>query len=164
MSSNGRPYVLRDGASPIQTLALSDRATNLEDIERRLKLDILDEARRYGGMILTHDEVNGQEIIPTWVSVDETSIQTPKEVWEEVKEKGWRVEYWRIPIAPDRPIEVSSTILCDLRELTRKDNYLDAYMSVLQKADPLTTSLVFNCGMGVVRSKPTLPLAEAERS
>ena len=59
-------------------------------------------------MILTHDEVSGQETVPTWVSVDEASIQTPKEVWEEVKEKGWRVDYWRIPIAPDRPIEVSS--------------------------------------------------------
>ncbi|KAK1923782.1 inositol hexakisphosphate-domain-containing protein [Papiliotrema laurentii] len=134
---NGRPYVLRDAAAPFSTLALSDRATNLEDIERRLKLDILDEARRYGGMILTHDEVSGQETVPTWVSVDEASIQTPKEVWEEVKEKGWRVDYWRIPIAPDRPIE---------------DNYLDAYVRVINKADPLTTSLVFNCGMGVVRT------------
>ena len=82
----------------------------MEDIERRLKLDILDEARKYGGMILTHDEVSGQEIVPTWVSVDESSIQTPREVWEEVAEKGWRVEYWRIPIAPDRPIEVSTDI------------------------------------------------------
>lgn len=117
-NSNGRPYVLRDAASPFQTLALSDRATNLEDIERRLKLDILDEARRYGGMILTHDEVNGQEIVPTWVSVDETSIQTPKEVYEEVKERGWKVEYWRIPIAPDRPIEVSSIYCYSVCELT----------------------------------------------
>ena len=104
---NGRPYVLRDAAKPTTTLALSDRAKNLEDIERRLKIDILDEARKYGGMILTHDEVSGQEIIPTWVSVDEKSIQTPKEVWEEVAQQGWRCEYWRIPIAPDRPIEVS---------------------------------------------------------
>ena len=106
---NGRPYVLRDATTPYSTLNLSDRATNLEDIERRLKLDILDEARRYGGMILTHDEVSGGEIIPTWVSVDDASIQTPKEVWEDVKAQGWRVGYWRIPIAPDRPIEVSAT-------------------------------------------------------
>lgn len=113
--SNGRPYVLRDASSPFRTLALSDRAKNLEDIERRLKLDILDEARKYGGMILTHDEVSGQEIVPTWVSVDESSIQTPREVWEEVAEKGWRVEYWRIPIAPDRPIEVRPGLLTRLR-------------------------------------------------
>lgn len=107
MGSNGRPYVLRDASNPLQSLTLSDRATNLEDIERRLKLDILDEARRYGGMILIHDEVSSGDIIPTWMSVDEESIRTPKEVWEDVKKDGWRVDYWRIPIAPDRPIEVS---------------------------------------------------------
>jgi len=99
--------VLRDASNPLQSLTLSDRATNLEDIERRLKLDILDEARRYGGMILIHDEVSSGDIIPTWMSVDEESIRTPKEVWEDVKKDGWRVDYWRIPIAPDRPIEVS---------------------------------------------------------
>ncbi|OXH32476.1 hypothetical protein J008_03246 [Cryptococcus neoformans] len=134
---NGRPYVLRDASTPYQTLALSDRASNLEDIERRLKLDILDEARKYGGMILTHDEITGGTIIPTWVSVDEESIQTPKEVWDDMKRQGWRVDYWRIPIAPDTPIE---------------HNYLDAYVSVLKNADPQTTALVFNCGMGVVRT------------
>ncbi|ORX37949.1 inositol hexakisphosphate-domain-containing protein [Kockovaella imperatae] len=134
---NGRPYVLRDAASPFKTLAFSERAANIEDIERRLKLDILDEARRYGGMILTHDEVSGGALIPTWVSVEDRTIKTPKEVWNQYKEAGWRVEYWRIPIAPDTPIE---------------DNYLDAYVNVLQKVDPLTTSLVFNCGMGVVRT------------
>lgn len=31
----GRPYVLRDAAEPRRNLALSDRAENLEDIERR---------------------------------------------------------------------------------------------------------------------------------
>ncbi|ORY34932.1 inositol hexakisphosphate-domain-containing protein [Naematelia encephala] len=134
---NGRPYVLRDAANPFQILGLSSRSTNLEDIERRLKLDILDEARRYGGMILIHDEVSSGEIQPTWMSVDEGSIRTPREVWEDVKSEGWRVGYYRIPIAPDTPIE---------------DNYLDTYVSVLRGVDPLNTSLVFNCGMGVVRT------------
>nr|KIR85732.1 hypothetical protein I308_03840 [Cryptococcus tetragattii IND107] len=134
---NSRPYVLRDASTPYQTLALSDRASNLEDIERRLKIDILDEARKYGGMILTHDELTAGTIIPTWVSVDEESIQTPKEVWDDMKRQGWKVDYWRIPIAPDTPIE---------------HNYLDAYVSVLKNADPQTTALVFNCGMGVVRT------------
>jgi hypothetical protein len=108
IKSNGRPYVLRDAATPLQTLALSDRATNLEDIERRLKLDILEEARKYGGMILTHEEVTDGEIIPIWMGVDEENVRTPKEIYEQVAREGWRVTYWRIPIAPDRPIEVSS--------------------------------------------------------
>jgi hypothetical protein len=90
----GRPYVLRDASNPFQTLTLSDRASNLEDIERRLKLDILDEARRYGGLLLFHDEVS-----------------TPREVWEDVSDEGWMVKYFRIPIAPDRPIEVTQVSL-----------------------------------------------------
>lgn len=120
---NGRPYVLRDASQPFQTLALSDRATNLEDIERRLKLDILEESRKFGGMILTHDEVSNGKLIPTWMSVDEASIRTPKEVYEDIRREGWRVEYHRIPIAPDRPIEVStydrSQLKCRITTWTR---------------------------------------------
>lgn len=36
---------------------MSDRAENLEAIELRLKNDILAEAHKYGGLILTHNEV-----------------------------------------------------------------------------------------------------------
>lgn len=43
---SGRPFVLRDASEPRRTLALSDRAENLEAIENRLKNDILQEAIR----------------------------------------------------------------------------------------------------------------------
>lgn len=33
-----------------------------------------------------------------------------------------------------------------------QDNYLDAYLRVIRDTDPLHTSLVFNCGMGAVRT------------
>lgn len=107
INSNGRPYVLRDASTPFQTLNLSNRAVNLEDIETRLKQDILEEARKYGGMILIHDELENGHLVPTWMSVDEHSIRSPKEVYEDVKQEGWRVDYYRIPITPDTPIEVS---------------------------------------------------------
>ncbi|RXK36343.1 hypothetical protein M231_06380 [Tremella mesenterica] len=134
---NGRPYVLRDASDPFRTLTLSDRAPNLEDIERRFRLDVLEEARRYGGMILIHDEVTDGNLVPTWISVDEETVFTPRDIWHDIKAQGWRCDYWRIPVAPDRSIE---------------DNYLDAYVNVLKTIDPVTTSLVFNCGMGVVRT------------
>ena len=38
-------------------MKMSDRAENLESIELRLKNDILVEAHKYGGLILTHNEV-----------------------------------------------------------------------------------------------------------
>jgi hypothetical protein len=57
-------------------------------------------------MILTHEEISSGEVIPTWMSVDEGSLKTPREIYEDVAKDGWRVGYWRIPIAPDKPIEV----------------------------------------------------------
>jgi hypothetical protein len=44
---SGKPFVLRDGSVPKTTLALSDRAENLEGIEDRLKSDILKEAKKW---------------------------------------------------------------------------------------------------------------------
>jgi Inositol hexakisphosphate len=41
---SGSPFVLRDSSGPRETLPLSDRAENIEDIERRLKKDILVES------------------------------------------------------------------------------------------------------------------------
>ncbi|KAF8223849.1 hypothetical protein L208DRAFT_1314989 [Tricholoma matsutake] len=144
---SGRPFVLRDASEPRRTLSLSDRAENLEAIENRLKNDILQEATRqvrilwFGGLVLTHNEVgpgNGEgAILPTWTSVDNRNVKTSRELWEAMKSQGWNVDYHRIPISPDRPIE---------------DNYLDAYVQVIRATDPLRTALVFSCGMGAVRT------------
>ncbi|CAE6436067.1 unnamed protein product [Rhizoctonia solani] len=133
----GRPYVLREVSDPKTALQLSDRASNIEAIEDRLKADILTEAQRFGGLVLTHVEADSESLIPTWTSVDADSVKTPLEVWQEAKEEGWNVEYHRIPITPDRAIE---------------DNYLDAYLNVIKSVDPLETALVFHCGMGAVRT------------
>ncbi|KAJ6561916.1 inositol hexakisphosphate-domain-containing protein [Mycena capillaripes] len=138
---SGRPFVLRDSSQPRRTLSLSDRAENLEAIENRMKNDILQEANRYGGLILTHNEIAADSgegaIVPTWTSVDTSNVKTSRELWGQMKEQGWNVDYHRIPVAPDRPIE---------------DNYLDAYLRVIRATDPLRTALVFCCGMGAVRT------------
>ncbi|RPD74988.1 hypothetical protein L226DRAFT_508637 [Lentinus tigrinus ALCF2SS1-7] len=138
---SGRPFVLRDASEPRRTLKLSDRAENLEEIERRLKADILAESAKFGGLVLTHNEVASDSgegaILPTWTAVDTNNVRTQRELMENMKHDGWNVDYYRIPISPERPIE---------------DNYLDAYLRVIKETDPLTTALVFNCGMGAVRT------------
>ncbi|KAI9453330.1 inositol hexakisphosphate-domain-containing protein [Russula earlei] len=138
---SGRPFVLRDSSEPRKTLPLSDRPENLEAIEQRLKNDILAESVRFGGLILTHNEIAIEDgdgaILPTWTAVDSNNVRTSRELWEYMRSEGWHVEYHRIPISPDRPIE---------------DDYVDAYLRVIKNADPLRTSLVFSCGMGAVRT------------
>uniref|UniRef100_A0A0W0FRV3 Metal ion binding oxidoreductase n=1 Tax=Moniliophthora roreri TaxID=221103 RepID=A0A0W0FRV3_MONRR len=138
---SGRPFVLRDASQPRRTLSISDRAENLEAIEMRLKNDILQEATRYGGLVLTHNEIASDSgegaILPTWTAVDTNNVKTSRELWTHMKNEGWNVDYYRIPISPDRPIE---------------DNYLDAYLNVIKTTDPHKTSLVFSCGMGAMRT------------
>ena len=133
---NYKPFVLRDWSAPTTTLSLSDRAENLEQVELKLKEDILRESRRsaftivvytigplrvsdcffdrYGGLILTHDELENGDLIPTWTSVDSGSVYTLKESFSRLQDEGWTVMYYRTPISTDRPIEVS--LLFDHRE------------------------------------------------
>jgi hypothetical protein len=59
-------------------------------------------------MILTHDELETGELVPTWTSVDEQSVITFREVHEKMKSEGWVFDYYRTPVSSDRPIEVSS--------------------------------------------------------
>lgn len=58
-------------------------------------------------------------------------------VFEDFKKNGYRLNYFRIPICPEQAPE---------------DNYFDEYVRVIKSLDP-TDPLIFNCGMGVVRSK-----------
>ncbi|KAG8898129.1 hypothetical protein FRB99_007645 [Tulasnella sp. 403] len=134
---SGRPFVLRDSSAPRDSITLTDRAENLEAIEKRLKADILAEAAKFGGLILTHHELDNDEIIPTWTAVDSTTVKTQREVIEEMKTEGWSVVYHRIPITRDHPIE---------------DNYIDAFVNIIKDTDPFETPLVFSCGMGAVRT------------
>jgi len=126
--------VLRDGAQPTRTYAVSDRAENLEGIENRLKQDILREAQKYGGVIQVAEERASGEIISTWVTAD--SVRTVRELWEEVAKDGYNVAYHRVPVTRDQSPE---------------DRYLDSYTSILATI-PTSSSLVFNCGLGVVRT------------
>lgn len=152
---SGRPFVLRDSAEPRTALRLSDRAENLEAIETRLKADILAEAAKYGGLLLTHNEAavsgiaDGQAaILPTWTSVDNGNVKTMRELMGQMAEQGWNVEYHRIPISPDRGIE---------------DNYLDAYLRIILQTSPTDTALVFSCGTGAARTTLAMVAASVVR-
>lgn len=101
----GRPFVLREAERPIDNFSLSERADNLEGIEQRLKSDILNEAGRYGGLLMVHEEDEQGGVRPAWVAVDADEVKTLREVWEGLSLAGWRCDYHRIPIAEDQPME-----------------------------------------------------------
>ncbi|GAA5911266.1 hypothetical protein JCM6882_004080 [Rhodosporidiobolus microsporus] len=150
----GQPYVLREASHPTRTYAISDRAENLEEIEARLKQDVLRESARYGGLILVHSETPTSPspslpsapspartpttvLQPTWISTDE--VLTTRELFTFLRTPqggSYLVSYHRTPVGRDQ---------------SPNDGYLDLYTRLLARV-PTSTSLVFNCGAGVVRS------------
>jgi len=138
-----QPFVLREAANPTRTYSISNRAENLEEIEARLKQDVLKEAQRYGGLVLVHSEDptppssssnSPNTITPTWVSAD--NVRTVRELFSQVREKGYNVTFHRTPVSRDQ---------------SPGSGYLDLYTSLISTI-PTTSSLVFNCGVGVVRT------------
>lgn len=63
---------------------------------RTLSYLIVSNLCRYGGLLLTHNEVavdNGDgTILPTWTAVDSHNVKTPRELFETMRKSGWNVE------------------------------------------------------------------------
>ena len=76
----------------------------------------------------------GGVIINTWVSTN--AVRTVRELWNEVASEFSNLSYHRVPISKDQAPE---------------QGYLDSYTSILASV-PTSSSLVFNCGLGVVRT------------
>jgi hypothetical protein len=58
-------------------------------------------------------------------------------VFQSFQTEGYRLKYFRIPISPEQAPD---------------DNYFDEYINVIRNLEP-TDPLIFNCGIGAVRSK-----------
>jgi len=132
---NGKPFVLRDEHASFRNLTTFSGITpdRLEDLEKRLKQDVLAEALEYKGKILLHGEVDAGEIVGVWEAVDESSVQTPREIYESLMAQGYNVAYHRIPITAGEPPE---------------PNDFDALFRVICQANSQQDSFVFNCQMG----------------
>ncbi|KAI8059223.1 inositol hexakisphosphate-domain-containing protein [Gongronella butleri] len=144
---NGNPYVLREYADPLHSMNsfVGINASRLEMVEERLKADVIRESKTLGGLLLVHQELEDGTIVPCFIAADQ--VQTPKEVFLSFQEKGYSLKYFRIPIRPMQAPE---------------DNYFDEYVRVIKSLDP-TDPLIFNCGMGVVRTTMGIVMAQIIR-
>ncbi|KAI8393383.1 inositol hexakisphosphate-domain-containing protein [Radiomyces spectabilis] len=144
---NGYPYVLRDYADPMQNMGafLGINSVRLEKVEERLKADVLKEASSMGGLLLVHQELSDGTVVPCYIAAD--TVQTPREVFRVFQAEGYRLKFFRIPISPEQAPE---------------DNYFDEYVRVIKSLDP-TDSLIFNCGMGGVRTTVGIIIAQIIR-
>ena len=130
---NGRPLNLRL-ASHLNENAQNPGASGqeVEKTEEQLKQDILREAARNGGRILLHDEGPDGRPIARWETITPESVQTPREVFDMLRQEGYKVDYARIPVTDEKSPEL-------------KD--FDALVERLKSADP-DAPLIFNCHAG----------------
>ncbi|RKP01076.1 hypothetical protein CXG81DRAFT_12437 [Caulochytrium protostelioides] len=141
---NQKPFVLRDAERPLARLTTFSgiNAERLEGLERRLKDDILREAQRHHALLLVHEETPDGRLLPTWVCPD--AVQTTSEVFAELLQRGFQVQYFRIPISPEQSPE---------------DRYLDEFIRRIRSTHS-SDALVFNCGsMGRGRTTFTMTVA-----
>ncbi|KAF2324970.1 hypothetical protein GH714_021961 [Hevea brasiliensis] len=141
---NGRPFVLRDVERPFSNLEYTGiNRSRVEQMEARLKEDILMEAVRYGNKILVTDELPDGQMVDQWEPVSHDSVKTPLEANEELQLKGFLFDYERVPITDEKsPGEQDFDILVD-----------KIYRANLNK------EIIFNCQMGRGRTTTGMVIA-----
>lgn len=65
-------------------LAAGIDRSRVEDMENRLKQDVLQEAAQYNNQILVAHENDDFQVVEQWEAVTEVDVQTPLEVYREL--------------------------------------------------------------------------------
>ncbi|KFK34389.1 hypothetical protein AALP_AA5G138900 [Arabis alpina] len=130
---NGRPFVLRHVEKPLTNLEYTGlNRVRVEQMEARLKDDILMEASRYGNKIPVTDELPDGQMVERWEPVSTDSLKTLLEVYKELEAEGYLVDYERVPVTDEKSPKES-----DFDTLIRK---------ISQAA--INTEIIFNCPTG----------------
>ncbi|KAI5184543.1 hypothetical protein NEHOM01_0218 [Nematocida homosporus] len=134
---NSRPYVLRDKQAPFSNIRsfMGISYTRLEEMEMRLKLDIIEMAKKNRGFIQVHTE---KQLKALWIStLYVQKVQTVRELFESIG--GDKIKYYRTPVS---------------RKLYNKENFLSVLDTILSRNKETDQDLLFgfNCGTGLGRT------------
>ncbi|CAN8267845.1 unnamed protein product [Cochlearia groenlandica] len=141
---NGRPFVLRDVEKPYTNLEYTGiNRVRVEQMEARLKEDILMEASRYGNKILVTDELPDGQMVDQWEPVSTDSLKTLLEVYKELQAEGYLVDYERVPVTDEK---------------SPKETDFDTLIRKISQAD-INTEIIFNCQMGRGRTTTGMVIA-----
>ncbi|KAM6541335.1 hypothetical protein CsatB_005782 [Cannabis sativa] len=141
---NGRPFVLRDVERPFSNLEYTGiNRERVEQMEARLKEDILMEAARYGNKILVTDELPDGQMVDQWEPVSRDFVKTPLEVYKELQVDRYLVDYERVPITDEK---------------SPKELDFDILVHKISQAD-INTKIIFNCQMGRGRTTTGMVIA-----
>ncbi|KAL7598463.1 hypothetical protein Lser_V15G22256 [Lactuca serriola] len=104
----------------------------VEQMEDRLKEDILLEAARYGNKILVTDELPDGQMVDQWEPVTPTLSKHHYRVYLEIQTRKFLVDYERIPATDEK---------------SPKEHDFDTLVDRISRAD-LKTEIIFNYQMG----------------
>jgi hypothetical protein len=116
---NGIPYVLRDRYFTLRNIRAYHGITGsrLEQLEERLKEDVIKEIDDSNGRILLHGEDQDGNVITAWEDVNVEDVMTVKEVMETVayemdlqqndhseqqRHEGYTLDYRRVPVTAEK--------------------------------------------------------------
>ena len=153
----GRPFNLRKLDDRFRNLDQKGiEPEKLEEMENKLRDEILDESKNNGGYLLVQDEVkyfdNVQnreryEVVPRKVKITEDDVKTTRQVFDEMRDNGFNVDYARVPITDEkRPQEEDFDALVDRVRAQGPD-----------------AQFVFNCHMGRGRTTTSMVAASLTR-
>lgn len=142
---NGSPMFLMDTEHLFTNVeAPGSTREQVEQREQQLKQDIYAEAARFGGKLLVHRVLPGQQMNHEWLEIGPDSVQTTREVFEQVRSEGYRVEFHRVPVTDEQAPDAQDF------------EALKGQLSGL----PADTPRVFNCQMGRGRTTTGMVVAQ----
>jgi hypothetical protein len=118
----------------------------VEQMESRLKDDILAEAERTGGRMLLHKEeynpiAGHSDIIGYWEVISAEDVQTPAEVYAGLRAEGYNLDYQRIPLTRER-----AALTADVDAIHRRlDEYVPLNKSTGSMLQMRTSGCCFWC-------------------
>ena len=154
---HGRPFSVKERDTPFK--AMENKGIQLSDVEQAevlLKLEVIDEARRFGGRLLVLDESPPGEgglcakgsLFSYWeTNVNGASVWTPREMYEIVRlQEGYSLSYFRVPITDEQ---------------APHEEDFDAIVHHMQNGhtNDANTVYVFNCALGRGRTTTGLTIA-----
>ncbi|KAL6515755.1 hypothetical protein OROHE_018453 [Orobanche hederae] len=131
-----------EGSEILGQLLNGINRVRVEQMEDRLKEDVLIEAARYGNKILVTDELPHGQMVDQWEPFSHGSIKTPLEVYEELTHQ-YLVDYERVPITDEK---------------SPKEQDFDIMVHKISQAE-VRAEIVFNCQMGRGRTTTGMVIA-----
>jgi hypothetical protein len=144
---NNRSYIVRSAVDPLEPLATPGiKAARLEDLEEKLRHEVLKEGSRFGGNVIVHKETAAGTIDAQWEAVEEGGVGTLRSMFDGLAKAGYDVRYNRLPVTPHDAIST---------------NQFDAIFEICERhpKDPI----IANCQTGRGRSTVAMIVAALVR-